>query len=87
MLGLKGKLAKTRAWTEQETTPQWKRAQPEEERRSVEALTMEPMVRDWAAAPVADSPAKAGGKEHDIYDVEKIRAIIMEGGVECCIVK
>jgi hypothetical protein len=87
MLRLMGKLAKTRAWTEWETAPQRKRAQPEEEPRSVEVLTMEPVVRDGEAAPMAGSPATAGGKEDDIYEVEKIQAIFMKGGVECCIVK
>jgi hypothetical protein len=86
MLGLMGKLAKTKAWTEQETAPQWKQAWPEEEPRSVEVLTMEPIWRDGEAAPMAASLATAGGKEDDVYEVEKIRAILMEGGVECCIV-
>jgi hypothetical protein len=86
MLRLMGKLAKTRAWTEQETAPQWKRARPEDEPGSVEALTMEPVMKDGEAAPMAGSPATAGCKEDDIYEGEQIRAIFMEGGVECCIV-
>jgi hypothetical protein len=45
------------------------------------------VVRDGEAAPMAGSLATAGGKEDDIYEVEKIRVIFMEGGVECCIVK
>jgi hypothetical protein len=48
---------------------------------------MEQVVRDGEAAPMAGSPATARGKEDDIYEVEKIRGIFMEGGVECCIVK
>jgi hypothetical protein len=87
MLRLMGKLANTRSWTERETAPQRKRAWPEEAPRSIEALTMEVVVRDREAAPMAGSLATAGGKEDDIYEVEKIRAIFMEGGVECCIVK
>jgi hypothetical protein len=48
---------------------------------------MEPVVRDGEAAPMAGSPVTAGGKEDDIYEVENIQAIFMEGGVDCCIVK
>jgi hypothetical protein len=87
MLKLMGKLARTRSWTEWETALQRKRAQPEEEPRSVEALTMEPIVRNKEATRMAGSPLTARGKEDDIYEVEKIRAIFMEGGGECCIVK
>jgi hypothetical protein len=87
MLRLMGKLAKTKAWTERETAPQRKRAQPDEEHRSVEALTMEPVVREGEAALMAGSLAMAGGKEDGIDEVEKIRAISMEGRMESCIVK
>jgi hypothetical protein len=77
MLRLMGKLARTRAWTERETAPQWKQAWPEEEPRSVEVLTVDPVASDGEAAPMAGSPATARGKEDDIYEVEKIRAIFM----------
>ena len=87
MLRLMGKLAKTRAWTEQETAPQRKRAWPEEEPRSIEALSVQLVVRDKEPDPMAGSPATARNRKDDIYEMEKIRAIFMEGGVECCIVK